>query len=265
MVEETNPAEEAEDEPVASTEKDESEAEPEETAQETEPEKEPEKSYTKAEVEEMFSKRGDRDYKKARREIEAELKDKPQDKQPDPVTAKPKLDDYESTEDWIGDTVRWERKAERIREDQESQTQTDTAEAAKVRRNFTRQTDRFEETHPDYQDAVDSIRNLEIPGYINEAVMRDDMGAELSYHLAKNHTELERILDMQPSAAIMALGRLSVKLEKKPDVKEVSKLPEPIEPISGGSKQDDVDYKKGDSFDKFMKVRNLEMGMDKQR
>ena len=211
----------------------------------------------------MFSKRGDRDYKRARREIEEELKAKPQEQTPE--TSEPNLDDFDDTKDWMRAWNRWDRKAETEREATQSRKEADTEEAAKIRRNFNRQTDRFEETHPDYRDAMDTLNRYELPGYVNEAVMTSDMGAELSYHLAKNPTELEKILDMQPSAAVRALGRLEVKLEAKPEVREVSKVPAPIEPLKGGSEKENTEYKKGDSHEQFMKVRNLEMGRGKRR
>jgi len=260
MAEEEQVTEEVTEEPVASAEKDESEAEPEQTAQDTQPEEKAEKLYTKAEIDEIMSKRGDRDYKRARREIEAEIKDQPEKasvSNPD----EPDLDNYEDTKSWMRDWNRWDRKQEKEREVTQSRKEADTEEAAKIRRNFSRQQNRFEETHPDYFDAMDTIKTFELPPYIQEAVMTSDIGAELSYHLASNHEELERILDMTPSAAVRALGRLEVKLEKQPEPKkEETKLPAPIKPLKGGSEEESTTYNKGDDFEKFYKIRNQEMG-----
>ncbi len=263
--EEKQTTEEVVEETVAETETSESEAEPEKTAQETQPEKEVEKTYTSTEVDDMFQKRAVRDYRKARREIEEEYKNHPQEKQPEPVTAEPNFDDFDDTKEWMRAFVKWERKEEIEREATQSRQVADTEEAAKIRRNFSRQQDRFEDTHPDYLDAMDTIKGYELPAYVNEAVMTSDIGAELSYHLAKNHLELEKILDMQPSAAVRAIGRLEVKLEAKPEPKEVSKLPEPIEPLKGGSEQASTTYKSGDDTEQFMKVRYLELGRGKKR
>ena len=43
-------------------------------------------------------------------------------------------------------------------------------------------------------------------------MLEDEHGAELLYYLAKHPKELERIAQLSPASAVMAIGKLSVSL-----------------------------------------------------
>lgn len=263
MVEET--ASEIEDKILASEEQaDESGTETElKTDQETELEETPEeKTYTKAEVDEMMTKRIGREKRRLQREFDASTPTRPE-KEVATSEDEPNQDDFESTQEWIKATAKYALKQERKAEQETAQTEQVNNEHRKLNAKFQKMADKFEDTHPDFWDVLDNIRSFEIPSYINEAVQGSDMGAELTYHLGKNTDVLEKILDLTPNAAIRYLGRLEVTLENAPKPKATSKVPDPIKPLKGGSKNDNFEYKAGDSFEQFYKVRNVEMGRTK--
>lgn len=268
MVEETTS--EQEEEPVASTETDESVAEPEtKPEQETEPEETPEekteeKTYTKAQVDEMLTKRIGREKRRLQRDFDEKQVAKPAEVEKGTEEAEPQQDDYETTQEWIKATAKHVLKAELQADKVEQAEQKRLRENQDLNAKFQKMADKFEEKHPDFWDAMDNLRSYQIPGYINEAVQSSDLGAELTYYLSNNTEELETILDLQPSAAVRALGRLEAKLENAPKPKEISKVPDPIKPLKGGSKTGSSEYKAGDSFEQFYKVRNIELGRGKQ-
>lgn len=264
MTEEVEPTEEV-DATVAHETGEESE--PEKTEQETPPEtkeEDPEKTFTQSEVEELIGKRAKRIERKLRREFE----DKTEKKEPVKVTkvdAKPKLEDYESTEDWVEALADYkvdQRQAISKKEAEEAKQQEETA---KVIKSFERKTAKFEETHPDFQDVMDDLKDYEIPGYVMEAVMTADLAPDVAYFLGNNQEELEKILDKSPAAAIRAIGRLEAKLEKS-EPEEVSKAPAPLKTLKGkGTSVEDPSYVKGDDFEKFLDTRYIEMGRGKRK
>lgn len=68
------------------------------------------------------------------------------------------------------------------------------------------------------------------------AIMQSDNGDEVAYYLGKNLKEAERITSLDPISQVREIGRLQAKLElQPPQVKQPSKAPAPIKPISGTS------------------------------
>ena len=91
----------------------------------------------------------------------------------------------------------------------------------------------------DFSEKANAIPTLP-PGVAN-AMMQSEQGAEMIYHLGENLEKADSLANMTPEAAMMELGRLSVQLSTKPEIK-LSAAPDPIEPLnSGGSleKSDD--------------------------
>ena len=98
---------------------------------------------------------------------------------------------------------------------------------------------------------------------LREQVTKREVKSEPSApnHLAKHSAELERIVKLKPHAALMALGKLEDKLSQAPELKKVpvSKAPEPIKPV-GGKSEVSTGHHPNDSFETFMRKRNIEKG-----
>ena len=225
MAEENAAPEEELEEPVSSTETDESETETEEeTEQETQPEQKEEKTYTQEQLNEIVSKRLAREKRKLQREkVEKPLEAK---ESPDKQGNPPKLEDFETTEEYLDARADW-RVEQRLKADAQKAEAEKQAEAhARLKSKYEKQQVKMSVKYDDYDDLMDDMADLDIPPYISEAVMDSDIGGELSYFLGKNPEELEKILDMQPLAAVKALGRIESKLESSSNAKkEVSKAP----------------------------------------
>ena len=243
------------EETVADTEEAESEsvAEPEDTEQETEqPEEIPEKVYTKSELDEIMTRRVAREKRKLQREFES--------KQPKEVpvknTGEPDLDDYEDTTQWIKDRTDWAVKQER---DSHTKSQQD-AEAEKLNAVYQKQQSDAAIIHADYWDAMEVLEDYgDIPPYLNEAVVTSEIGGELSYFLAKNPEEMDRIVGLSPTAAVKAIARLEDRITTSPR-RETSKAPAPAPRVNTSGRAESLEYKKDMSFKDFQKLRNRQLG-----
>ena len=66
------------------------------------------------------------------------------------------------------------------------------------------------------------------------AIMQAPNSGELALHLTNNLEAANELATMTPMAAMMELGRISVKMSVKPEIKP-SAAPDPIEPVTAGS------------------------------
>lgn len=90
----------------------------------------------------------------------------------------------------------------------------------------------------DFADVANNIPLL--PQGVVEALMSDEHGAKLVYHLGTHLDQADRIANMSPAQALLEVGRMSAKLDSKPQIK-TSAAPEPIDTItSGGSLKKDI-------------------------
>ena len=84
----------------------------------------------------------------------------------------------------------------------------------------------------DFSEKASSIPNL--PTGVADALMSMDNGAELIYHLGSHLDQADTLSSMSPMAAMAEIGRISVGMNKKTEIKP-SAAPEPIEPVKAGS------------------------------
>jgi Bacteriophage, scaffolding protein len=162
---------------------------------------------------------------------------------------KPKLRDFETLEayqealtDWKLDQREAAKKAEaaqaevRIAEEKAQAGWKASEKAARA-------------AHADYDDIVESVKppeGISIP-VIRQALLEEESGAELLYYLGTHPDEFKSIAEMQPIAAVKAIGKLSAKLSPPSDGKpqpKVSNAPKPPAPLTrpaGNSKKDILD------------------------
>ena len=84
----------------------------------------------------------------------------------------------------------------------------------------------------DFSEKAEAIPNL--PEGVADALMQVENGAEMIYHLGTHLDKADALANMTPAQAMMELGRLSVEMNKKPEIKP-SAAPETIEPLQAGS------------------------------
>lgn len=95
---------------------------------------------------------------------------------------------------------------------------------------------------PDFDEVVGDA-DIDVVPHIASYIAESELGPKLGYHFAKNPDDLERIQKLSPIRAIAELGKLELKLEKKPEVKAdeaktvaLSKAPSPITTVAGDAK-----------------------------
>lgn len=222
----------------------------------------PEKTFTQSEMDAIIGKRIDKEQRKLSRQVELEVENrllKEQARKPvSDAKGAPSPEDYSTTEeyfdaraDWIAET-KFEQKM-RARDKAESERRLSEESGKRV--------NAFVAKHPDYTDAVESISHVQVHQSVLDALKGSDMGAEITYYLAKNQNELDKIVSMTPHAAIMALGRIESKLTAtEPEKRTVSKASAPINTLTGKSGAVTSGHNPDDSYETFLRKRNIELG-----
>jgi len=147
---------------------------------------------------------------------------KPQDKPPEPAqsatTGKPKLEDFQTLEAYQEALTDWKLdERERTRKEADARTAAEEA-VRKEQDGWAKKEKAARKAHDDYDDLMDTVKIPAGPGVLaaRQAMLEDEHGAELLYHLAKNPKELERIAALSPASAVMAIGKLSATFDKPP-------------------------------------------------
>jgi hypothetical protein len=195
-------------------------------------------------------------------EPKAESKAEPP-KEPQAPTTKPKLEDFpeedydsydlriaaytEAVADWKAEravgALRAEWAAERQKAEQEAATKV--AQAA-----LNERVAKAKEKFPDYDEVLGQAQNVMVSQVILETLRDIDEGLELTYYLAKNPSEVERLngivasVTAGPHVAVYEIGRLKAQLdsglkqETTPPVATarvpVSKAPAPLTRVGAG-------------------------------
>jgi len=162
-----------------------------------------------------------------------ELKEQPK---PVDLKAAPKLEDFDFDQDAYSAALIDHKVQERVSEavKQVTTTQSDNVKAAESKEAQKVFNDRIVAmAKTDFDEVANKVPLL--PEGVADALVRSENGAELIYHLGEHLDLADKIANMSPQAAMMELGRISVTMAAKPNVK-LSAAPDPIEPLnSGGS------------------------------
>lgn len=203
-----------------------------------------ERKFTQAELDAIVQKRAAKAERKAearyqelQREIEALKTPKAAAESSNPEKA-PVRGDFESYEDFVEakalHTARAEARKELEAFKTESKKEREESTKAKAQGEFKARVDGVIEAgrkaYPDFDAAINEAVEeglLPTKGPLYEAIMDSDMGEKLSYHLAKNPAEAERIQKLSVYAQLRELGKLEDKLSAKKEQRET------MEPIGG--------------------------------
>jgi hypothetical protein len=114
---------------------------------------------------------------------------------------------------------------------------------------------KFAESHPDFEEVTQSD-DVTISEAMAAAIMQADNGPHIAYHLGSNAKEAARIAALPTlQQQIMEIGKLSVKLETKPNI---SLVPKPIRPL--GTKAAAVAKSPDEmSMDEYAAARNAKI------
>jgi hypothetical protein len=94
--------------------------------------------------------------------------------------------------------------------------------------------DRAEAARDRYDDFEQVAYNPAVPvsQTMAEAVMADELGPEILYHLGSHPSEAARIARLAPVQQAREIGKLSAKLASTPPAKTTSSAPAPITPVA---------------------------------
>lgn len=131
---------------------------------------------------------------------------------------------------------------------------------AQQQKSFKEKFDKAKEAIPDFEEVV---MNDEVPvsQAAAHAIMELDNGPEVMYYLGKNPKEAERIAALTPGRQVVEIGRLSVRVEPKP---ELSKAPKPVTPIQSRNRASEVPLHEM-SMDDYAEKRNAQLRAQRTR
>lgn len=189
----------------------------------------------------------------------AELKERQQHSAEPESTVAPRLDDFDSDEDYIAARARHEAQqlfsqaeskanAEAARKAREAE---ESAVASSVQKMFARGTD----SHDDFEALVMSP-TLPLTNEMLAALAATENGHDVVYHLAKNPAESDAIAELPPTQQAIAIGRLGERMANTQ--KAVSKAPAPVEPVNDTGSVSDPLSDKSD-IDSWMKARAAQL------
>jgi hypothetical protein len=214
------------------------EPEPEKDAAPEEPDKKPAKDKSPAQkrIDQIIKERNEAREQAAYYRGLTEAKPAGDGEDPAPApTEKPKLEDFESYEDF-SEAMADFKIAER---DLKNAQSAEVAAKTKTSEIITTQIDAGKEKYEDFQEKVLDNSALAFTPAVVEALTESDNGADLMYELAKDPDELARISRLSPVSMGSELakieGRIAGGAETKPEPKKVSSAPAPITPVNTGS------------------------------
>ena len=168
---------------------------------------------------------------------------KPQDRPSEsarPAAGKPKLEDFPNLQAWQEALTDW-KIDDRERTRKETEARTATEQTIREQQDvWAKKEKAARKAHDDYDDLMDTVKIPVGPGVLaaRQAMLEDENGAELLYHLARNPKELERIAALSPASAVMAIGKLSASLSPAPEngKPRITGAPKPPPPSGRPSK-----------------------------
>lgn len=169
--------------------------------------------------------------------------EKPTEKKSEPDKPRPKLDDFDTHEDYEDALYEWRearRTAKQAEVDGKTKAEQAKAESAKaaemaVMARWNEHLARAGEQFDDFAEVIKDA-DVKISGVMVEAIADSEAGPQLINHLARNSEEAERIAGLSPAAQLRAIGRLEAQLSTpaKPKPK-TSTAPAPAKPVGGGT------------------------------
>ena len=195
--------------------------------------------------------------------------DKPSEPAQPAAAGKPKLENFKTLEDYQEALTDW-KLDERERTCKEADARTAQEEAARTEQErWTAKEKAARKAHDDYDDLIDTVVIPAGPGVLaaRQAMLEDEHGAELLYHLAKHPKELERIAALSPASAVLAIGKLSAKFDTpatetngKPRITGAPKPPPPSGRPSKATPDSIDDPEVIKDFPRWERLRKAQLG-----
>lgn len=224
-------------------------------AEEQAPEKE---KLAKVSYENRRLKRQNREISAKNNEISEKLDSLMQMMQQKNQPEAPKLDQFETVEDYMSAAFKHLRMQEQdsVKEKQEPDpTYVDFVESSRE--------DLFELGTEKYEDFEEVVlgENVEITPVMRDVIFNldDEVKADVAYYLGKNPKESHRISKLHPIRQAAEIGKIEAKVSQPKKQTRTSTAPEPIQPVGGGATPSD-EIQEQEDYKSFLKKRNKQLG-----
>lgn len=191
---------------------------------------------------------------------EYKAKVKPADEKKPEAPREPKLADFgNDVEKFVAARDEW-KKAEEVRIATE-ETQKVIFDA------YNKKVSEARGQYDDWDEVVSSASNVSIPQSAYVAIVESENGPDVAYYLATHPEEATPLVDMTPTAAVRAIGKISDKLiaeKSKPPVKEKVKPPDPVSPVGASSTRTNLSLDEL-SPREYIRVRNKQERENRMR
>jgi len=152
--------------------------------------------------------------------------------------AKPRIEDFESIEQFAEALTDWKldkKDFEREQSERQAKARTEASEAVKL---WNQRKAEAQKQHSDYDEVLAEADDVRLSPAHQRLFLESEHGPELAYALASDREALEKFAAMHPLAAARWLGKLEASLEPKaedapkPETK-VSSAPKPVRSVGG--------------------------------
>lgn len=206
------------------------------------------------------------DAQREKQELEQRVKDLESKIKPEPISA-PKEDDFADYSEYQQKQAEYlaELAAQKVAKQQEEQQRAlQQQEAQKVAQERTKKyVDRLQEEMSQYEGFAEKVNDPVFSGITQQMdpqliglIQDSDKSTALTYHLAANLDEADRISRLDPVLAARELALIEARIDV-PQPKKVSDAPDPISPI--GSSESAVQDPEKMSVDAWMEWRNKQI------
>ena len=162
---------------------------------------------------------------------------KPTEKAVDAPTGKPKIDDFETYEEFYEAFTDWKFEDKLSKAEQAKKEESIRKERDSLNTSYKSKVEEFKKVTPDFQEAIDDYDGP-WNGNIQQALLESDLGPQVSYYLAKNPDEADKLEGMNLIQTNKFIAKIEAKLESQTSdapVVKTTKAPPPIRTIGNGS------------------------------
>jgi hypothetical protein len=144
----------------------------------------------------------------------------------------PSIDQFTTYDDYIGALTEYKVEQKLIARERQQEEQ-------KIQKTYESQIRDAEEKYEDFYDVIEDCDFGAIPMEAKQAILQSDIGADLSYHIAKNPEIWENLANMQGVRAAMYVGELAASVRqskqggKNSAPKKSTGAPPPLKPLTG--------------------------------
>lgn len=154
--------------------------------------------------------------------------------------SKPKPEDFETHSEYVESLADWKMETKLKERDIKVQKEQFDREQNKAAQTYQEKVQSFSAKTPDFQEILADVDHIQLSPALRDIILSSENGPELTYLLAKNPAEFERIAKLTPLACAREVGKFEERTFTPKSVttegKKITHAPRPIEPVGTGGK-----------------------------